>query len=53
MLILGSDFISRVATPVAMGLFIDCHFLFKFQFLCLSLQIEVFSFKNSEWSRGH
>ena len=47
-----SDFISRVGIPVAMGLFIDCHFLFEVQLLCLSMHIEVLSFENSEWSRG-
>ena len=35
-----------------MGLFIDCHFLFELQLLCLSLRIEVLSFEDSEWSRG-
>ena len=34
-----------------MGLFIDCHFLFQAQLLCLSLHIEVLSFEGSEWSR--
>ena len=37
---------------VAMGLFIDCHFLFKGQSLCLSLHNEILSFEGSEWSRG-
>ena len=35
-----------------MGLFVDCHFLFEVQLLCLSLLIEVLSFEDSEWSRG-
>ena len=37
---------------VSMGLFIDCNFLFDAQLLCLSLHIEVLSFKDSEWRRG-
>ena len=35
-----------------MGLFIDCHFLYEVQLLCLSLHIEVLSFEDSEWSCG-
>ena len=35
-----------------MVLFIDYHFLFEVQLLCLSLHIEVLSFEDSEWSRG-
>ena len=46
------DFVSRVGNPLAMGLFIDRHFLFQVQLLCLSLHIEVLSFVDSEWSRG-
>ena len=48
---IGSDFVLRVGIPIAMSLFIDCHFLFEVQ-LCLSLHIEVLSFEDSEWSRG-
>ena len=29
-----------------MGFFIDCHFLFEVQLLCLSLHIEVLSFED-------
>ena len=47
-----SDFVSRVVIPVAMGLFIDCQFLFQTQLLCLSLHIEILSFEDSERSRG-
>ena len=32
-----------------MGLFIDCHFSFEVQLLCLSLHIEVLSCEGSEW----
>ena len=35
-----------------MGLFIDCHFLFEVQLLCLSLHIQVLSSGDSEWSCG-
>ena len=35
-----------------MCLFIDCHFLFEVQLLCLSLDIEVLSSEDGEWSRG-
>ena len=35
-----------------MDLFIDSHFLFEVQLLCLSLHIEVLSFEDCEWSRG-
>ena len=35
-----------------MGLFIDSHFLFEVQLLCLSLDIEVLSLEDSEWSCG-
>ena len=35
-----------------MGLFINYHFLFEVQLLCLNLHIEVLSFEDSEWSRG-
>ena len=44
-----SDFLSSVGIPVAMGLFIDCHFLFEIQLFCLRLHIEVLSFEDSEW----
>ena len=47
MLQLRNDFVSHVGIPVAMGLFIDCHFLFEVQLLCLSLHIEVLSFEDS------
>ena len=47
-----SDFVSRVGIPVAVGLFIHCHFLLEVQLLCLSLQIELLTFEDSEWSRG-
>ena len=40
-------FVLRVGITVAIGLFIDCHFLFEVQ-LCLSLHIEVFSFQDNE-----
>ena len=33
----------HVVIPVAMGLFIDCHFLFEVLLLCLSLHVEVLS----------
>ena len=46
------DFVSRVGIPVAMGLFVECHFLFEVQLLCLSLHIEVLSYEDREWSRG-
>ena len=46
-----SDFVSRVGIPVAMDLFIDCHFLFEVQ-LSLRLLIEVLTFEDSEWIRG-
>ena len=36
-----------------MGLFIDRHFLFEIQLLYLSVHMEVFSFEDSEWNRGH
>ena len=36
-----SDYVSGVGIPVAMGLFIDCNFLFKVQLLCLNLHDEV------------
>ena len=35
-----------------MGLFVDCHFLFEVQLLCLSIHFEVLPIKNSEWSSG-
>ena len=35
-----------------MCLFINCHFLFEDQLLCLSLHVEVLSFEDSECSRG-
>ena len=47
-----SYFVSRVSIPVPMVLYIDCHFLFEVQLLCLSLHIEVLSFEDSEWSHG-
>ena len=45
-------FVSHIGIPVAMCLFIDCHFLFEVQLLCISLHIEVLSFEDSEWSHG-
>ena len=45
-------FVSHVGTPVATGLFIDCHFLFEVQLLCLCLHTELLSSEDSEWSRG-
>ena len=41
----------RVGILLAMGLFIDCHFLFEVQLLCLGLHIEDLSLKDTEWSR--
>ena len=42
--IFHSDFVSYVGILGAMGLFIDCHFLFEVQLLDLSLHIKVLSF---------
>ena len=36
-----------------MDLFINYQFLFEVQLSCLRLHIEVLSFEDSEWSRGH
>ena len=38
----------EILFPVAVGLFIDCHFLFEVKLLCLSLHIEVLSFEHCE-----
>ena len=35
-----------------MGLLINCYFQFEVQLFCLSLDIEVLSFEDSEWSCG-
>ena len=36
-----------------MGLFIYCRFVLEAQLFCLSLNIAVLTFEDSEWSRGH
>ena len=53
-IIFPSDFVSRIGipVPVAMGLFINCYFLFEVQLLCLNLNVDVLTFEDSEWSRG-
>ena len=45
---INCDFVSRVVIPIAMGLFIDCNFLFEVQLLCLSLHVEFLSFEDSK-----
>ena len=40
--------LGRTLMMMMIGLFIDCHFLFENQLLCLSFQNEVLSFSDSE-----